>query len=45
VRGVVVKGWDECGGCAGFYRLLTKACGDGLPSASVVAFHEGEEEL
>jgi hypothetical protein len=34
-----------CGGCEGFDELVTKVSGDGLPSASVVAFHEREKEL
>jgi hypothetical protein len=32
-----------CGGCERFDGFVTKACGDGLPSASLVAFHEGGE--
>jgi hypothetical protein len=34
-----------CGGCELFYGFVTRVNGDGLPSASVVAFHEEEKEL
>jgi hypothetical protein len=46
VRGVTFKGAKNgCGGCEELYGFVTKVSRYGLPSASVVAFHEGEEEL
>jgi hypothetical protein len=42
---IVKRGMGGCEGCKLFDVFVTKVCGDGLPSASVVAFHEGEEEL
>jgi hypothetical protein len=36
---------DGCSGRKGFDGLVTKVRSYGLPSAAVVAFHEGEEEL
>jgi hypothetical protein len=44
VRRVTVKeGMDGSRGCEGFDGFVTKTCRDGLPSASGVAFYEGEE--
>jgi hypothetical protein len=46
VRGVAVKGGvDEGGGYELFDGFVTKVSRDGLPSASVVTFHEGEEKF
>jgi hypothetical protein len=46
VRGMTIeRGVVGCGGCGRFDGFATKVCGDGLPSASVVAFREGEKEL
>jgi hypothetical protein len=36
---------DDNGGVEIFDGFVTEVCGGGLPSASVVAFQEGEEEL
>jgi hypothetical protein len=44
-RVTIKGGMDSCGECERLYGFVTEVCRDGLPLASVVEFHEGEEEL